>query len=45
MFSPAENAIDEDEVMKEEFDFESFHKNINQQKAKTAKVKPLSIVA
>ena len=39
MVSPVENAIDKDEVLKKEFDFESFHKNINQQKAKTAKVK------
>ena len=39
MVSPVENPIDEDTVMNKEFDFESFHKNINQQKAKTAKVK------
>ena len=39
MVSPVENPIDEDKVMNKEFDFESFHKNINQQKAKTAKVK------
>ena len=31
---PVENSIDEDEVLKNDFDFETFHKNINQQKAK-----------
>ena len=36
---PVENSIDEVEVVKNDFDFETFRKNIIQQKAKTAKVK------
>ena len=33
-----EIAIEEVDVLDEEFDFETFHKNINQQKVKTAQV-------